>query len=1343
VVGLILSVPEFSGPRRWRWLLAEEESGLPLADHEVDLGGCGDEYAAFTDLYRYLRWNAVPDRRTASEAQIVARVGAWAGQQVLGPAIGEAITVAAPVTVRVAVPSQAGFLSGWPLELAYAGGAPLAARGDVTFVYDLASVPAAARDGGWPRPSPGPLRMLAVFSLPTKTSVLALRRERFELVRLARRIGARQRRRIELTIAQYGVTRDRLAEIVQSGAGWDVLHLSGHGARGQFLLEHTDGSPDPIDTGELLGLLGSLRRRVRLVVVSACESAAATTAETLRWVGLEEQAVELEQQDAAGLADVAPGGAAGPVLTGIARALVERLGCAVVAMRYPVTDEFAIALTGDLYDRVLGRGQNLGAALARAVAETAGSAPSPSRPPICLATPVLTGGQAAELVLLAPAGPPVLDLAMVRMERFPSEPERFVGRAQTLAQSSAALAAASGRTGVLLHGMAGSGKTACALELAYRHQDSFQAVAFWQAPEQPDQFAGALAGLAAALEIQLGDYGFAMADHITTTESLARFTPRLSRILEDNGILLVLDNLETLLTGSGAWRDPRWAQLMTALIGHRGESRVILTSRTTPAALAAGMLTLPVHALSLEEAAALARELPHLRGLLHADASPLRDADPTAVAADRDLVRRVLHVVQGHPKLMELADAAAADPPRLATQLDAAGASADGKVLDAFFRDGATHLDAAQFLDALTGWTTIMLAALPGPTQLMAQFLACLEDSDRQSAIIDDNWADLWRRLGRPGEAPGWRPLAAALVAAALIQADQSSERNGGEDPAVSYRMHPGVAQAIRAAAGSVVQSATDTELGAFWATVADEVEDHEGGKYGQVVVTAGLSAAPYLLRLQEWETAGMLLGLALNRDRSPGTIEAIVPPLRVIADATRDVRVLNVLGRALLSANPAEAERLLRAALDQAVADEDFSAASGNAGDLINLLRHTGRLREALDLTGQQADYTRRAGLGPWSQLADQGWRLQILAMMGRHQQVLDEIVGLVARMEELPSKAVANEIAIPWNVREAIFDIGRSSALALEEWQRALDYNQADLDVMRTRGASAYDLAVFAFNDYAPFIRLGRVDDADRVLIGCQQIFEDNNDLDQLGNVFAARADLEDERGNLAEALAFQQTAIRYHYLRRDPDDIASDHNNLAIYLAKAGTDPAAQRAHRLAAALIRQLTGMTHRLAQVCAVLARELREASQQQLPATVPEVIAVTEQTEGVKLSELVAALTPDPRVAVAALAQVLDTVARMADTQSAEIQQFLEQWEPIIARTAAATGGDRDAAAELESVLDRLGGDQDWAALAAVLRRIGRGERGGHLLDGLDSIDTAIAGQVLTRIAQPETGNQS
>jgi CHAT domain len=304
-------------------------------------------------------------------------------------------------------------------------------------------------------------------------------------------------------VVQYGVTRDRLARVVREAPGWDVLHLSGHGTAGAFLLEGADGSPDLVAAAELAGLLRSARRRVKLAVLSACESAAGTTARTLRLIGLDEQAqaVEAAQPDAAqpnaGQSDAAPA-----EVTGLARVLV--------------------------------------------------------------ATPGLFGARAAGLTLAVPRGRPRLDPAAVKMERFPPEPVRFVGRAGPMAVASAALAPRNGRTTVVLHGMAGAGKTACALELAYRHQDGFGAVAFWQAPTREGEWAGALASLAAALEVQLGGYGFTMAGHIGTAAAVEVFAPRLRKLMADSGVLLVLDNLETLLTPDGTWRDPAWGLLAGA-----------------------------------------------------------------------------------------------------------------------------------------------------------------------------------------------------------------------------------------------------------------------------------------------------------------------------------------------------------------------------------------------------------------------------------------------------------------------------------------------------------------------------------------------------------------------------------------------------------------------------------------------------------------------------------------------------------------------------------------------------------------------------------------------------------
>ena len=229
--------------------------------------------------------------------------------------------------------------------------------------------------------------------------------------------------------------------------------------------------------------------------------------------------------------------------------------------------------------------------------------------------------------------------------------------------------------------------------------------------------------------------------------------------------------------------------------------------------------------------------------------------------------------------------------------------------------------------------------------------------------------------------------------------------------------------------------------------------------------MTAGLSAAPYLLRLQDWETAGSLLEQVLIRDGSPGTIQAIIPSLRTVADATGAPADLGVLARALRSADPAEAENLLRATLTRAVADGDYRVAAATGGELLNLLRDAGRLREALELTDQMADYIHRRP-GPSAQLLDQSQRLQILGMMGQHEQVLAETTGLLTRADELTGESAVGEAVAPWNVRELILDTGQSSALALGRWQQALDLNQAILASLRARGASDYELSYTAFN-------------------------------------------------------------------------------------------------------------------------------------------------------------------------------------------------------------------------------------------------------------------------------------
>jgi hypothetical protein len=658
----------------------------------------------------------------------------------------------------------------------------------------------------------------------------------------------------------------------------------------------------------------------------------------------------------------------------------------------------------------------------------------------------------------------------------------------------------------------------------------------------------------------------------------------------------------------------------------------------------------------------------------------------------------------------------------------------------------------------------------------MAEFVACLDDADRQSFVIDGNWADLWRRLGRPGDPPAPGPLLAALADAALVEAvpvlvdaeaalagsgggsdanPGSGDPAGGADPAsasapsgadasvpMTYQVHPGVAAAIGGAADPGVSEAVDAELAAYWDVVSRWARERESGEDGRLVVRDGLAAAPYLLRRGEWDTALFLLEQSALRDESPGTAQAVLPSLRRIAAATGKPEAVGVLARVLAGVDAGEAERLVRGAVDAAVGAGDYRVASGAVGELVNLLMAAGRLTEALAVSGQKSEYTRRAGLGPWTRIADQARRLQILGRMGEHPQVLAEVGELRAEMAALPARSDDSENVKPWNVRETILGTGHTSALATGEWARCLELNAEIAVSKRQRGAGVHEVTRTRYNDTGPLIRLGRLEEAGRLLAECQRVFEDHADATRLSRVLSTRAALEDELGHRRAAAELERAALRLCYSRPEPWDIATSHFNLAMYLEKLGEDRAGQRAHWLAAALIYGLAGMAHDAARAARVLAGELRADGDMDvsLPSTVARVVAVAELSEGVRVAALLTALQPDPAVVEAALAEILRIAAALpAEDSGLDPASLVEAWRPVITAIASACQPGQAAPPELLQFLNEQASGQDWAPLVSILHRILAGERAEpDLLTGLDEIDTAIVRETLSRIHQDQ-----
>ena len=83
----------------------------------------------------------------------------------------------------------------------------------------------------------------------------------------------------------------------------------------------------------------------------------------------------------------------------LAAALVDRLDCAVLGMRFPVVDDFAIALNRELYGLLIGQGQPLAAAVGIALPDLVAGPATPACPALSAGTPALFGARAVDLVL--------------------------------------------------------------------------------------------------------------------------------------------------------------------------------------------------------------------------------------------------------------------------------------------------------------------------------------------------------------------------------------------------------------------------------------------------------------------------------------------------------------------------------------------------------------------------------------------------------------------------------------------------------------------------------------------------------------------------------------------------------------------------------------------------------------------------------------------------------------------------------------------------------------------------------------------------------------------------------
>jgi len=273
----------------------------------------------------------------------------------------------------------------------------------------------------------------------------------------------------------------------------------------------------------------------------------------------------------------------------------------------------------------------------------------------------------------------------------------------------------------------------------------------------------------------------------------------------------------------------------------------------------------------------------------------------------------------------------------------------------------------------------------------------------------------------------------------------------------------------------------------------------------------------------------------------------------------------------------------------------------------------------------------------------------------MGHASQVLAQVQRHRDHMRQLPAAPGPDEIAIPWWVREVLLGTGRDAALGLDRWDNSLSLNAEVLASKRDRRASATDIARASFNDYGPLLRLGRTDEALRLLLDCRQVFQGARDTGMLGRTLSALAETEHARGHSDAAFSLERDALRFRYLAGDVTGIAVSYHNLGSNLRVHARQLATALASHLAAAVIRVLAGIEGTSAGSSADSVRraaaDLHEFGTAAVPPTdVADLARQIGDIPGTDLPGLIAKLSPDPEVAEQTLRDIIARTQELAGT---------------------------------------------------------------------------------------------
>ncbi|HEV2769287.1 MAG TPA: tetratricopeptide repeat protein [Solirubrobacteraceae bacterium] len=445
----------------------------------------------------------------------------------------------------------------------------------------------------------------------------------------------RPQRPIELPIV--GSTW-RPATLKAEPEGFHVLHLSCHARPGELILETDDGREDPVSARRLLDEALPAGVDLPMVVLSGCSTG----------LGLRD----------ARSADPAEAGRTGErALGGVAEQMLRAGVPVVMAMQAPVSDTYATALAGGLYEYLASAEvpDGLGALseARRGVERTRQQLPldAPRRGRAEWATPALwvRGLRLPLFNRHEPFGPVVAVSTPVLAEGIVvRQVGEFVGRRQELRVARRALR--STKAGLVIHGIGGVGKSTLAAEIISTADAQYGVVVSLRGALSVDQVLDELGARLTTLlpagrpqTEQLRSAAQQLRHH--DVEWADRWRRVAEVILPAVPMIVLFDNFEdNLHHDADGWtlRDPELGELLARWARRAGQSTLLFTSR---------------HPFALPEGAQRRLERLHLGPLSAAETAKVIWQLPGLDALSEQERLRAYRDVGGHPRTLEYLDA--------------------------------------------------------------------------------------------------------------------------------------------------------------------------------------------------------------------------------------------------------------------------------------------------------------------------------------------------------------------------------------------------------------------------------------------------------------------------------------------------------------------------------------------------------------------------------------------------------------------------------------------------------------------------------------------------------------